>query len=113
MIPESSNFELHISHWNYRVVKKQHADGSIQFSIREVYYGRGLRVEAWTEEESAPSGETLRELKADIRYMTQALSAPVLDESKLEAALARRQISQSPSRSNRGRSPKKTRKSEG
>jgi hypothetical protein len=62
--------------WNYRVVRT--TDGEEEsFAIYEVYYDDEDRPEARTEQPASPAGETLEELQAYLR----ALSEPVLDDA--------------------------------
>lgn len=64
--------------WNYRVVRKQTADGEY-YGIHEVYYDSDGNPEMVTVEPVAPCGDTLQELVDDMRYYIIAVSRPVLD----------------------------------
>lgn len=66
-----------MSHWNYRVVKRTVKDGVI-FAIHECYYNDRGRPDGITTDSVEPRGETLAELKKDIKMYLQALKRPVL-----------------------------------
>ena len=69
--------------WNYRVVKKScdNLVGGIDtiFNIHECFYDDNGKPEAITEDPVYPQGETLKELKDDIKFYLQALERPVLN----------------------------------
>lgn len=65
--------------WNYRAVRRHHADDSVTYHIHEVYYRDDGGIESWTEEPVAPMGEELAELREDITYFIQAFRHPVLE----------------------------------
>ena len=65
--------------WNYRVFRQEHVGGEVSYSIREVYYDLPEKGDkSWTEDEMAPHGGTLEELRTDLRYMMEATDKPVL-----------------------------------
>lgn len=64
--------------WNYRVLKKKHADGCF-YDIHEVYYDDEGRPMACTEQPVSPRGESIEELLNDIRHYAKALQKPVID----------------------------------
>ncbi|MDE2888456.1 MAG: hypothetical protein OXR72_09570 [Gemmatimonadota bacterium] len=67
--------------WNYRVIRKHHADTDTStYHIHEVYYGEEREIERWTEDPVEPLGETAAELREDIRYFLQAFRLPILEE---------------------------------
>ena len=49
--------------WNYRVIFQDDC-----YSIHEVYYDDEGNIESWTERAVGISGETIRELKGDLKY---------------------------------------------
>jgi CTP:molybdopterin cytidylyltransferase MocA len=64
--------------WNYRVIRSEHEDDVVH-AIHEVFYnGQGEPI-GWTEH-AHPTGETLDELRDDIRKMFIACARPVLRE---------------------------------
>lgn len=69
--------------WNYRIVKNQKGSktGSqeLSFEIHEVYYDDKGNIESWTENPCSPYGETLEELKQDLKHMFKAFEEPVLE----------------------------------
>ncbi|KHE93739.1 MAG: hypothetical protein SCABRO_00472 [Candidatus Scalindua brodae] len=70
-----------MSHWNYRVIKKYHKETDTStYHIHEVYYSDDGIIESWTESAVEPMGETVDELREDIRFFTKAFQKPVLKE---------------------------------
>lgn len=72
------------SHWNYRVIRKTwKIDGEIEhrYGIHEVYYSDG-KPSMCTVDAMDPHGETIDELKCDLKYFLTALTKPVLDYHK-------------------------------
>jgi len=65
--------------WNHRVMRKKFPDGRYWFSIREVYYDEDGKVDGWTVDDIAPGGETVKELRAELKRMLACLNKPVLD----------------------------------
>lgn len=79
--------------WQYRVVKHTcPVDRFVYFDIREVYYGKSRLVLSslgnrgkglsWTKDSKPPVGDTLDELKADLKLMLKAFDLPVLEEKQ-------------------------------
>lgn len=66
--------------WNYRVIRKRHADDSVTFHIHEVYYRDNGTIQSWTEKPVTPMGEDVAELREDIRHFSHAFRHPVLEE---------------------------------
>ena len=67
--------------WDYRVVRKHHADtDTMTYQIHEVYYGENREIERWTKDPVKPLGETAEELREDIRYFLHAFRFPILEE---------------------------------
>ncbi len=66
--------------WNYKVIRKRHADNSVTFHIHEVYYREDRSIESWTEQPVTPMGEEVSELREDIRHFSHAFRHPVLEE---------------------------------
>lgn len=62
-----------MSVWNYRVMK----DGEL-FGIHEVYYDEDGKPEAYTNGPVAAAGDTVEELKEDLKMQLAALEAPVV-----------------------------------
>ncbi len=50
----------------------------VEFGIYEVYYTNGEPT-GWTQDRMEPHGETLDELKEDLKWFQAALTKPVLD----------------------------------
>jgi hypothetical protein len=71
--------------WNYRVIE---SNGS--FGVYETYYRKNGSVEAVTEEPCTPHGESLSELREDLKHYRAALSQPVLRMATLEKLFERR-----------------------
>jgi len=70
-----------MSSWNYRVIRKPTPDtDSVVYQIHEVYYREDGTIEGWTAEPVTPLGESVEELREDIRYFLHAFRRPVLEE---------------------------------
>lgn len=69
--------------WNYRVLR-QNVDNKITYSVREVYYNKGVPV-AFTLSPVVLSSSDLEELLVDIEHIAQdARNHKVLDESEVD-----------------------------
>ena len=66
------------SYWNYRVIYTKHGNDNI-FQIHEVYYNADDSIHAWSKNAIAPMGESLKELKGDIKHFLEAFEKPVLE----------------------------------
>ena len=64
--------------WDYRVIKH---DG--MFTIHEVYYNDKGYITSISKDPMGPSGDTLEELKDDMKYFLQALDMPVLEKEEI------------------------------
>jgi hypothetical protein len=67
--------------WNYRVIENKG-----MFHIHEVYYNDKGEIIAISEDPIAPAGETLEELKGDLKYCQQAVKRPVLKKEEMKFA---------------------------
>jgi hypothetical protein len=65
--------------WNYRVIENEG-----MFHIHEVYYNDKGEITAISEDPIAPAGETLEELKGDLKYYQQAGKRPILKRLNLQ-----------------------------
>jgi hypothetical protein len=63
--------------WNYRVVNNKG-----NFGIYEVYYDENGNANAWSQDPMEPYGESLEELRADLKRMLMALERPLFDLKK-------------------------------
>lgn len=73
--------------WNYRIMRRKypHQD-EYYFEIHEVYYTKSGKVWSWSEEPCGPAGDTIGDLRSDIKLFRAALDKPILDyEMKPEA----------------------------
>jgi len=52
------------------------------FQIHEVFYGDDGAIDGWTVEPVLPLGESLSELREDVRYFLSAFRKPVLEETE-------------------------------
>lgn len=80
-----------MSTWDYRALRKTHPDADVaSYEIHEVYYREDGSIDCWTAESVRPYGETLTELREDIRHYLHAFRRPVLEEQQIDgrAALA-------------------------
>jgi len=64
--------------WNYRVIEH---DG--MFTIHEVCYNDKGDITSISQDPMGPSGDTLEELKGDMKYFLQALDMPVLKKEEI------------------------------
>lgn len=62
-------------HWNYRVIK--HKNG--EFHIHETYYSDKGKPISITVNPCAPYGESLQELKSDVKLFLKAIKLPALN----------------------------------
>ncbi len=70
--------------WNHRVVKKIcPKDKSAYYEIHEVFYSSNGSIDSWTEKPMSPFGESVSELREQIRYFLQAFRLPILEEKKI------------------------------
>jgi hypothetical protein len=70
-----------MSYWNYRVIRKSDKQSSeYTYQIHEVYYADSGDIEGWTEAPVLPLGETVAELREDIRFFMKAFQNPILEE---------------------------------
>jgi hypothetical protein len=67
--------------WNYRVIENES-----MFHIHEVYYNDKGEIIAISEDPIAPAGETLEELKGDLKYYQQAVKRPILKKEEIKFA---------------------------
>ena len=80
--------------WNYRIAKRTHPDGSVEYSIHECYYGEKetdisltvnpVTVSTFSEPEDDSTDENaVEELRQTLIRMQEALNKPVVDYDKL------------------------------
>ena len=70
-----------MSWWNYRVIRKRHADGSVIHQIHEVHYGNDGTIGTWTQEPVTPTGQELGDLREVVGMINrEAFRYPVLEE---------------------------------
>lgn len=60
--------------WNYRILRQP--NGTL--AIHEVYYDNKGNPKLWTSEPVDVGGETLDDLRAELKYMQFALKRPIL-----------------------------------
>lgn len=76
---------MRMSYWNHRVIRKRHTETeSVAYQVHEVYYHENGAIEGWTEKPVAPMGETIEELREDIRYFLHAFRRPILEEQETD-----------------------------
>ena len=76
--------DIPMSHWNFRVIRKESdfkGNKYVTFGIYEVYYTEG-KPTACTMDAMTPHGETLDDLKQDMKWYEVAMKKPVLDFDK-------------------------------
>lgn len=65
---------------NYRVMIHRHIDSDDAYAIHEVYYDDDNgNPYGWTENPSSPFGETIEELRVNLKMMLAALDNSVLE----------------------------------
>lgn len=67
--------------WNYRVIRHRQASIAASgdaYTIHEVFYDKRGKIDGWSDA-MHPLGETISELRSDMRYMSKALKLPVLE----------------------------------
>ena len=67
--------------WDYRVIEN---DG--MFTVHEVHYNAKGDITSVSEDPMGPSGQTLEELKDDMKYFLDALGMPVLKKEEIAFA---------------------------
>jgi hypothetical protein len=74
-----------MSTWNYRVLRKTHPDAdSASYEVHEVFYQEDGSVDGWTVESVRPFGETVEELREDLRHFLHAFRRPVMEEQQID-----------------------------
>lgn len=68
--------------WNYRVLRVGDESGGCVYRIHEVYYDEDGSIDGWTVDPVQPLGESLSELREDIRYFLGAFRKPALEEAQ-------------------------------
>lgn len=84
-----------MAHWNHRVLWVGDESGDGIYRIHEVYYADDGRIEGWTAGPVEPLGESLSELREEIRYFLTALRRPVLEEVEEEGRCVLRPVEDS------------------
>jgi hypothetical protein len=69
-------------YWDYRVIRRKVND-EYHFGIHEVYYVND-NIECWSENAEVPFGESLHELREDLKNFSEALEKPILVEKKVD-----------------------------
>lgn len=82
-----------LSHWNYRVIRREVAPEAYEYSIYEVYYDKDGEIDCWTEDSVKPYGEGFLELQNDLNYMVRATQKPILEEKEIDGELTLVEIS--------------------
>lgn len=70
--------------WDHRVIRNIFDTGEVSYQIYEVYYDENGGYEYWTKEAVRPFGETLEELRNDIKSFFHASTMPLLEFKKVE-----------------------------
>ena len=81
--------------WDYRVMRrvtKVNGKRDVSFGIYEIFFDEKGKLEGWTEDSVEPHGDTLKDLKTDLKWMTQAFNKPILDYNKLDRQFKRRKF---------------------
>lgn len=81
--------ERAVSHWNYRVVRRQNVSPTASspaeyaYTIHEVHYDDDGQIKCWSESGYAPFGESVSELVRVLGKMVEAAGKPLLREEHL------------------------------
>lgn len=67
--------------WDYRIIEDKE-----NFRIHELYYNDAGEITAISEDSIAPEGDTLEELKDDLKCYFAALKRPVLKKDEIKFA---------------------------
>ncbi|WP_295430965.1 hypothetical protein [uncultured Thiodictyon sp.] len=74
-----------MSSWNIRVLRKAGADADeVSYQIHEVFYDEDGSIQSWTLAPVTVYGETLAELREEIRHFLHACRRPVLEEREVD-----------------------------
>ena len=68
-----------MTHWNYRLMKRENDKGEVFYGVHEVYYDENGDIEGWSEESVTPVGESKDELKKTLTDLVKALDEEILD----------------------------------
>ena len=66
------------SHWNHRVMRREHENSEPTYGIHEVYYKQG-KADMWTDDPVEVTGDDIQELKQTLERMILALEKPILN----------------------------------
>lgn len=69
--------------WDYRVIKNEDENES-WYQIHEVYYHKDGKIKCISKDPMNPFGNTMHELKQDMRYMRLACRRPYLKMKDLD-----------------------------
>jgi hypothetical protein len=67
-----------MSHWNYRVMKRENDAGEFEFGIYEVYYDDDGRVQGWKADSMVPVCASEEDLEYELNLMLIALKKETL-----------------------------------
>jgi hypothetical protein len=66
-------------YWNYRVVLKEYACGTLEYGVREVHYDENDEPVMCTQDTVGILGDSLQEIKDTLENIKEALDKPVLN----------------------------------
>lgn len=67
-----------MSHWNYRIMKREINPKEFEFGIYEVYYDDNGKVNSWTEESLTPTCDSEEGLFIELELMKEAFKKEIL-----------------------------------
>ncbi len=74
-----------MSTWDYRVLRKTDPNAdTVSYEVHEVYYHEDGSIDRWTAGSVRPYGETVEELREDLRHFLHAFRRPVLEEQQVD-----------------------------
>lgn len=68
--------------WNYRIIKHD-IKKPAYFAVHEVYYDDAGKITLWTSEPISLTGESNKDILADLKHLIKDTKEPVLSETEL------------------------------
>jgi hypothetical protein len=80
-----------MNHWNYRIVRWNHKGNPpcTTYGIHEAFYDEKNKIWGITEKPVAVDGDSPKDLKEGLKWMSSALKKPILDYDKIPEKGAR------------------------
>lgn len=68
-----------MSHWNYRVIKRQFEDDEVSFDVCEVYYNAEGKPTSWISDKNVLSQDSMEDLQETMKRVEEAMRKPILE----------------------------------